>query len=276
MHTIVWIGRRLCEVLFIQDPKKDAIPLCEDISYNLQRVYGTLDDATLGCFNLLSSFYTAVGKPEKSMVLHERILQQTLAEENNDRLAEDASGVVLSQLQLLKRAYQRNGKWDKDEKHYRELWDEFSTLFGLNHQMWSKIENIKKWSPKGVSAAAESVGTWEPPKNWEFPKEPPQGTKRPSNSANHHHHHRHEQNFDDDEMVLPNHAHHHHHSSIGAPEAATFTQQHEHAKTETPEQVKNGKHHHHHHHHHHNHQNHEKPSGEGPPVVGELHVNIVR
>lgn len=269
MHKIVWIGRRLCEVLFVQDLKKDeAIALCEDISYNLQRVYGTLDEATLGCFNLLSSFYTAVGKHEKSMVLHERILQQTLAEESNDRLAEDASGVVLNQLQLLKRAYQRNGKWDKDEKHYRELWDEFSSLFGPDHQMWAKIENIKKWSPKGVAAAAESLGTWEAPKNWEFPKEPTPPTKRQSSSVKHHRLHHHEQNYDDDEMVLSNHSHHHHHSSIGAPEPVNHAHHHEHDKTGATESAKQVNHHHHNH-------NHQVANSGGPPVVGELHVTPV-
>ena len=204
------------------------------------------------------------------MVLHERILQQTLAEESNDRLAEDASGVVLNQLQLLKRAYQRNGKWDKDEKHYRELWDEFSSLFGMDHQMWTKIENIKKWSPKGVSAAGESLGTWEAPKNWEFPKEAPEDSKRQSRSASHQHHqHRHEHNYEDDEMVLPNHSHHHHHNSIGAAEPANHAHHHEHDKIEAPAPTKHVNHHHHDHHHDQN------VSNGGPPVVGELHVTPV-
>ncbi len=199
------------------------------------------------------------------MVLHERILQQTLAEESNDRLAEDASGVVLNQLQLLKRAYQRNGKWDKDEKHYRELWDEFSNLFGPDHQMWTKIENIKKWSPKGVAAAGESLGTWEAPKTWEFPKEPAPETKRQSSGANFHHHHRHEHNFDNDDVVLPNHAHHHHHASIGAPEPASHADHHHHDRPEGPEPTKHVSHHHHHH---------QTTNGGIPPTVGELHVVV--
>lgn len=267
VHTIVWIGRRLCEVLFVQDYKNEAIALCKDVSYNLQRVYGTLDKATLGCFNLLSSFYTTAGKPEKAMALHERILQQALAEESNDRLVEDASGVVLNQLQLLKRAYQRNGKWDKDEKHYRELWDELSNLFGPDHQMWTKIENMKKWLPKGGSVAGESLGTWEAPKNWEFPKEPTTESKRQSGSANHHHHHRHDHNDDDDDMVLPNHAHHHHHASIGAPEPDSHASHHEHDTHEVPGSIKHVSSHHHHHHH-------QSNSNGGPPVVGELHVTL--
>ncbi|KAI9762962.1 MAG: hypothetical protein M4579_000025 [Chaenotheca gracillima] len=176
-YTIVWIGRRLCEVQFAHGHYTEAIALCEDMCYNLRRVYGPLDRVTIDCFNLLSSFHTASGHPEKAIAVHEEIMQQTLADDNSDCDddvdASDLSEILLGQVELLKKAHHRHGKWEKDDKHYIDLVRDCKHQCSSDghNDKWNEIEtNVKIWNSSKETAppAKQSAGHWEAPNDWGF------------------------------------------------------------------------------------------------------------
>ena len=99
------------------------------------------------------------------------MLQQILADDSDDELAEKGSEITLQQLILFKRAYQRLGKWvgerGEGEEHYEELWNELVDLFGLQHHIWRLVDPIKMWS-KGVGKKTLGNEGWQAPKSWGF------------------------------------------------------------------------------------------------------------
>jgi len=168
LDMIVAIGCRLCEVLFAHNHKDEAVHLCEDICYNLKRVWGALDTTTLYCFNLLSSFHSSRQEYAKAMSVHDAILQQIVSDEDlNDATAD----IAIQQLRRLKLSFQRNNhKWnEKGYTHYQELFNALHHVFKHcdYNRKWKKIDNITEWSHKHAHVD-ETFGKWNEPKLWEF------------------------------------------------------------------------------------------------------------
>lgn len=162
-QTIVHIGQRLVEVRFNRGDRDAAIHILEDICYNLRRVWGLLDKTTLQMFTLLSELYTAIGRYEKAMAMHEEILRYEVSDDNDMSSVEDASRNARYHLELLKRAYQRLGKWDKPRDTYITLFDEVTSTF-QGEELFRDVQPIMKWPSKG----ADDRGTFKPPTNWGF------------------------------------------------------------------------------------------------------------
>lgn len=163
--TVVGIGRRLVEVQFSNGHQELAIQLCEDICYNLRRVWGSLDATTLEMHVLLSSFYTAVGNYRKAMLVHEDVLRDTVSDKGDELPLAEASQIAVQHLELLKRAYQRLGGWDKESQVYVDLYHQVAHVFG-SEEGWKKAPpaSVDKWAPKG----ADSLGVWTRPESFQF------------------------------------------------------------------------------------------------------------
>ena len=161
--TIVWIGRRLVEIRFSHKERRhSAIHLCEDICYNMRRVWGPLDRTTIEMYNLLSRLYTTEKRFTDAMVIHEEILRHEL--DSEEELGKDDAATSRKQLELLKRSYQRNGGWDKDPKIYSELYRQLSQVFE-HERDWQGVQSVERWNAK---APTDSEGTFTTPTSWEF------------------------------------------------------------------------------------------------------------
>lgn len=144
-----------------------AIELCDTVCYNLRRSRGWLDDDALAMSELLAKLYTSQHRHREAMRVHEEILREI--DENNDM---EKAYYANHHLELLKRAYQRNGAWDRSEKSYRELYAALKR-FGLS------VQPIEQWSSKG----ADAMGTYVIPQEWKLDVdeiEVAKGRKRPN------------------------------------------------------------------------------------------------
>lgn len=168
--TIVWIGRRLVEVRFASGRHDAALHLCEDICYNLKRVWGAFDNTTLEMLRLLAELYTAAGAYKKAMAIHEDLLRQTLVAVDEDGVLAPEGGakIASTHMDLLKRAYLRNGGWDKDPGAYRELYAQLKDVYAAE-QAWAAnptaAQGIEKWSVKDKK---DGLGIWQQPASFEF------------------------------------------------------------------------------------------------------------
>ena len=151
--TVLSIGRNLVHAHYAAGHLSKAIELCDTICYNLRRSRGWLDADAIAMSKLLAELYTATHRHREAMGVHEEILRE-IDEDGDD---EKAGLYVNGQLELLKRAYQRLGGWDKSEKTYRELFTRLKR-FGLS------IQPIEQWSAKG----ADSLGMYVIPKEWKL------------------------------------------------------------------------------------------------------------
>jgi tetratricopeptide (TPR) repeat protein len=163
--VVVNIGRRLVETQFAHGHQEIAIHLCEDMCYNLRRVWGALDGTTLEMHNLLSSFYTNAGNYRKALLVHEDVLRDTVSDKGDELPSAEASQIAVQHLELLKRAYQRLGGWDKDQQVYVDLYQQLAHVFG-SEENWknAKTQSVEKWQPKG----ADQLGVWTRPESFEF------------------------------------------------------------------------------------------------------------
>ncbi|KAJ9309778.1 hypothetical protein DTO217A2_729 [Paecilomyces variotii] len=150
---VVWIGRRLVETRFCRGNTQGAIHLCRDICYNLQHVWGHNDKTTLEMNKLLSSLYTASNDPRSAMELHETALTELLndADAQSDPYAADSAA---QHIQLLNRAQQRHGKWDKEPELYSNLISRVTERFSLN-------QNQMQSTDKGTTS--DDYGVWRRP-----------------------------------------------------------------------------------------------------------------
>ncbi|MCJ1265779.1 hypothetical protein MMC22_005659 [Lobaria immixta] len=163
--TVIWIGQRLVEVRFSHVSRDNAIHLLEDICYNLRRVWGLLDKTTLLVDTLRSELYTTVGAHAKAMRVHEEILQQIAEDDSDTGSVDDRSELARFHLDLLRRAHQRLGGWEKDANVYVELYNELVEMF-RDEKAWAEVQPIKKWPSKG--SANDGHGVYKQPTNWEF------------------------------------------------------------------------------------------------------------
>lgn len=142
--------------------KLAAVHLWEDICYNVRRVWGPLDNTTLQMYTLLSELYTAVGQFEKAMSVHYEILRQEVSDDN-ETSPEDACSHASHHVDLLKRAYQRLGRLDKDQETYADLFKEMKTSF-KGERYFDDLQPITKWSTKG----ADDKGIYKNPTSWQI------------------------------------------------------------------------------------------------------------
>jgi len=163
--AVVSLGHRLVDVQFTRGHHATAIHLCEDMCYNLRRVWGALDATTLDMHTLLSEFFTSSGQFRKAMQVHEDVLRDTVSDKGEELKQSEAATIAVTHLELLKRAYQRLGKWDKDPQVYIDLYQQLAHVFG-SEESWKKaqIQSLDKWSSKG----ADDLGVWKRPASFEW------------------------------------------------------------------------------------------------------------
>jgi hypothetical protein len=133
--------------------------------YNLRRVWGALDATTLEMHILLSSFLTSSGHFRRAMQVHEDVLRDTVSDKGEELNQAEAASIAVRHLELLKRAYQRNGKWDKEQQVYVDLYQQLAHIFG-SEESWKKanVQSLDKWSSKG----ADELGVWKRPESFEW------------------------------------------------------------------------------------------------------------
>ncbi|KAI6711104.1 hypothetical protein JHW43_006377 [Diplocarpon mali] len=142
---------------------EEAIHLCEDICYNLHRVWVDLDATTLEMHNLLSSFYRTVGNYRRDMLVHEDLLREAAIDE--ELPPAEAAAIAVQQLELLERSYQRLGGWDKEQQIYFDLYQQLTDVFTFEDG-WKKAQtrSVETWQFKG----ADDLGTWTKPDRFVF------------------------------------------------------------------------------------------------------------
>lgn len=162
---VLSVGRLMVHAHVAANHIPAAIDLCETMCYNLRRSRGVLDPVTVEMFQMLAALYTSDKRIDRCMSIHEQILREIEAalrdeEEWGSRsrlysgngngngtvvkggqvicglpaqpklqpegLAETASW----QLELLKRAYARNGGWTKPEQEYITLYSRLQSRLG--------------------------------------------------------------------------------------------------------------------------------------------------
>lgn len=99
------------------------------------------------------------------MRVHEEILQQIAEDDSDIGSVDDRSELARIHLDLLRRAHQRLGGWEKDANVYVELYNELTEIF-RDEKCWAEVQPIKKWPSKG--SANDGFGLYKKPTNWEF------------------------------------------------------------------------------------------------------------
>ncbi|KAL8811714.1 MAG: hypothetical protein Q9200_001577 [Gallowayella weberi] len=169
-ETIIEIGRRFVQARYLNASKErrsEAIRLCEDICYNLRRVWGSLDPKTLEMSDLLSQLYTNMGHTREAQGVHEHILRLAVEGDDGDDRTLDTmeSETALKQVALLKQSFLRLRGWDKSPEIYKDLISDLKQLPAYKSQPeWKNVRPAHEWSLK--EAASETVGKFEAPRTW--------------------------------------------------------------------------------------------------------------
>ncbi|KAF4538184.1 Nacht domain protein [Lasiodiplodia theobromae] len=174
-QLVLAIGLRLTETRAAQGRVDDAIHLAEDIRYNLHRVYGPLDVATLQFTMLLSSLYTTRGRHSEAVQLHEHALTRLAngvgaKEDGEDGVsgsADESAKAALAQLEGAQRCIAAAGGWNGagvDAGRFRELFGELSQKYG-GQRAWGerKMAPVEKWSMK---VDAKTGAGWKAPETF--------------------------------------------------------------------------------------------------------------
>lgn len=184
--TVIALGRRLIEVLFIRGKRDAAISLAESIAYNLRRTWGLLDAATVDMNNLLSALCVADQRYADAIDVHEEILRALLdlnmsghhddeiddaASELMDYDEENAAALALQQLELVRRVYARNAGWPESEdidmaQLTSDVVAEFASMAPDAYAPFGDGDS-SKWS-KTAPSANDAMGTFVAPQVWEF------------------------------------------------------------------------------------------------------------
>ncbi|KAI3394758.1 hypothetical protein diail_2227, partial [Diaporthe ilicicola] len=181
--TVIAVGRRLVEVLFVRGKRDHAITLAESMAYNLRRTWGLLDAATVDMNNLLSSLCVSDRRYAEALDVHEEILRALLdlnmGEDDADDAAselmdfdeENAAALALQQLELVRRVYARNSGWpESDELDMAQLTTDVVSEFGhLAPDAYAPFGDgdSSKWS-RNAPSPTDTVGTFIAPAVWEF------------------------------------------------------------------------------------------------------------
>lgn len=184
--TVIAVGRRLVEVLFLRGKRDAAISLAESMAYNLRRTWGLLDAATVDINNLLSSLCVADQRYADALDVHEEILRALLdlnlsnqdgddvddaASEAMDFDEENAAALALQQLELVRRVYARNAGWPETEdldmaQLTSDVVAEFAQMAPDAFAPFGDGDSAK-WS-KTAPPAHDATGTFVAPSVWEF------------------------------------------------------------------------------------------------------------
>lgn len=179
--TIISIGRRYVQATYAnKDHHARAIRLCEDICYNLRRVWGSLDPKTLEMSELLSQLYTSEGHYREAMGVHENILRLVVDGDDGDDRTVDTmeSKRVKTHVEWLKQCYLRLQGWDKSAATYKGLVDAIIHMEEYRHKPeWQGVQGTDHWDKR--ERASETVGRFVAPKEWEF--EDPETAKKHGN-----------------------------------------------------------------------------------------------
>lgn len=172
--TVISVGRRLVEVLFVRGKQDASIALCESMTYNLRRTWGLLDQVTIDLSNLLSGLYVAANRPADALAVHEEILRAELADDDSEDVLDDqqAAAIALQQLELIKRIYARQGGWGDDADvddadDLSELVARVVDEYDDQDPRFTAFVPIEKWSTK-APPAHDTFGTFVLPQSWEF------------------------------------------------------------------------------------------------------------
>ncbi|KAJ9627257.1 hypothetical protein H2203_003719 [Taxawa tesnikishii (nom. ined.)] len=204
-QVLLNLGRRLVCARYLAKHSTESIRLCEDIVYNMRRVYGARHPVTLETCDLLAQLYTSTGQQCQSQAAHDKSAALLAGEyfkrpssadaddEDEDTAAailmehgvtidEDGDGVqdedqvdraalAKQHLRLLKFAFQRLGAWPKQYNAYEKLNADVFATFGAQLQ---GVEGVEKWSPNGFGKGkAESTeGAFGGVKDWQIASVP--------------------------------------------------------------------------------------------------------
>lgn len=93
------------------------------------------------------------------------MIRSTVSDKGDELPIAEASQIAVQHLELLKRAYQRLGGWDKNPQVYADLYQQVAHAFA-SEAGWKKAKpiSVEKWVPKG----ADSLGIWTRPESFEF------------------------------------------------------------------------------------------------------------
>ena len=161
---VLHIGRSLVQTLAALGKYSDAIHLCYQIRYNLEFIRGALDRSTLEFTVLLSELYTAQKRYRDAFELHEDIICRLGEGQSAPGL--NAVDVAHKHTELMKFAFKRHGKFDKDIQQYEELFRMLDEEFGNDKAWKDKRPQPEKWSP-GVGKE-EMFGCWKRPEKFEW------------------------------------------------------------------------------------------------------------
>lgn len=161
---VLYIGRSLIQTLACLNKFSDATHLCYHIRYNLEYIRGPLDRSTLEFTWLLSELYTAQNRHLDAMNLHDDIICRL--GEGHTAPGLDAPAIAHKHTELLKFAFKRNGKFDKDSQHYYDMFAALDEQFADEKAWKDKRPQVEKWTP-GVKDG-ESFGCWKAPAKFEF------------------------------------------------------------------------------------------------------------
>ena len=170
-NTIISIGCRYVQATYAnKDHRSHAIRLCEDICYNLRRVWGALDPKTLDMSELLSQLYTSMGHYREAMGVHEHTLRLVVEGDDGDDRTVDTmkSERVKTHVEWLKQCYLRLKGWDKSEATYRDLVHAILNMEAYRHRPeWQGVRGVESWDYK-KEQPSDSVGKFAVPDDWEF------------------------------------------------------------------------------------------------------------
>ncbi|KAL9593550.1 MAG: hypothetical protein Q9219_007499 [cf. Caloplaca sp. 3 TL-2023] len=169
--TIIHIGRRFVQARYLnassKERRSEAIRVCEDICYNLRRVWGSHPE-TLKMSNLLSQLYTHMGHYREAQGVHENNLRLVVEGDDGDDRTLDTMDAETARLQveLLKQSFLRLRGWDKSPEIYKELIDDLREMPEYKGKAEFKaVRPIGEWNIK--EAPSETLGKFEPPRTWE-------------------------------------------------------------------------------------------------------------
>ncbi|KAF2649669.1 hypothetical protein K491DRAFT_721459 [Lophiostoma macrostomum CBS 122681] len=161
---VLYIGRSLIQTHACLNKFSDAVHLCYHIRYNLAYIRGALDKSTLDFTVLLSELYTEQKRYRDAMELSEEVLC---------RLGEGQSAPGLDPIraaaihtELLKMAYKRQGKSEKNPQHYYDVFSALDQRFDGVTAWRDNRPQLEKWTP-GVKDG-EALGCWKKPAKFEW------------------------------------------------------------------------------------------------------------
>lgn len=169
--TIIAIGRCFVQARYLNQAHRYlAIRLCEDICYNLRRVWGSLDPKSLEMSDLLSELYTSMGHYREAQGVHESILRLVVEGDDGDDRTLDTMDAETARkhLDLLKQSYLRLKGWDKSASLYKDLVSAVINMY-KDSAAFKDVQGTESWN-FSKEKPSETLGKFVTPREWEFAK----------------------------------------------------------------------------------------------------------